>query len=293
MTDDHDPLDPLDDLASAVLDGTATPEEMARASTDPLLAARVEQLRIVRDALRADHDALVRDGVHEERREQAIAAALAAYDDEASLGGDRHEAMPPATLARRRVGMVGPRTWLVGIAAAVALLALAVPLLGALSGGDDQDTSDQMAAEVLDDAGGDDDSAGAALDEASGESCDAAMSTEAAPPAPGEAGAPLPHLGTVPDSWPALADAVAQARLATPVAADSTTSSAPATGTTEARPTAATCRAASEGARFAATVDYGGKTLLVLVLVDESGAEYIEGLDPADCSVVLGIAIDG
>ena len=62
---DHDPLD---DLASAHLDGVTTPEEAARVAADPELVARVEALRAVRAAVASSPAA------DPDRREQAIAA---------------------------------------------------------------------------------------------------------------------------------------------------------------------------------------------------------------------------
>lgn len=114
MTDHHDPLD---DLASASLDGERTPSS----STDRELRARVERLEAARMALRGA-DAPV-DPL---RREEAIEAALAAFDEE--LAPVDHG----VRLARSRFRRPPRAAALVGIAAAIALLALAVPLLGRL-----------------------------------------------------------------------------------------------------------------------------------------------------------------
>jgi hypothetical protein len=123
-----DALDPRDELASAHLDGDTSPDEAATVAGDQALADRVEAFAHVRDAVRA-----AGGPVDDARRESAIAAALAAYDeaDEAGSGVTR--------LADRR--RPTPR-WLpaVGVAAAALLLALLVPLLTG-GDGDDEDTT--------------------------------------------------------------------------------------------------------------------------------------------------------
>ena len=52
MTDDETP-DPLDDLASAHLDGLTSPDDAARIEGDPALAERVAAFGEVRELLRA------------------------------------------------------------------------------------------------------------------------------------------------------------------------------------------------------------------------------------------------
>ncbi|MEM7273326.1 MAG: hypothetical protein AAF547_09625 [Actinomycetota bacterium] len=71
MTDDE-----LDALASAYLDGEATPEEVALVERDPALLARVEELRAVGDLV-AQPPAGPGDAV----RAAQLAAAMAAFDD--------------------------------------------------------------------------------------------------------------------------------------------------------------------------------------------------------------------
>ncbi len=116
--------DPLDDLASAHLDGATTPEEAARVQADPSLSARVEALRLVRTAMAATAPP---DGG---RREQAIAAALMAYDEDRTV-------TPLTPVASRHRGPA-QRSWRVAsVAAAVAALAALVPLLASLSSGSD------------------------------------------------------------------------------------------------------------------------------------------------------------
>jgi hypothetical protein len=293
MTDAHDPLetldpldplDPLDDIASAVLDGIATPEETARARTDPQVAARVGELRASRDALRASLDAVVGDEVDGAQREQAIAAALAAYDDESTLAHRSQEALPPVTLARRRVGMAAPRTWLIGIAAAVALLALAVPLLGGLSGNsDDDDSSDQVAAEVFQSS--DDDAAGSARE---GSADDQATS---------EAGAESSTLAAPADLGPfddleALASEAAtrasEAEREPPSATSAPVTTIPPGGVDTSQSLAAPACPAVADAAYVARAELDGRPVLVLVgsEVNPDGTRRVEILDAADCSVV-------
>jgi hypothetical protein len=119
MTDPHD----LDELASAHLDGTTSPEEGARLAADPDLMARVEaradELRAVRLAL-AEPPA-----VDAGRRDAAIAAALDAFDEEVAPAGAAATVTP---LAPRRG--LSPRTVrALGAAAVLLLVAVLVPLL--------------------------------------------------------------------------------------------------------------------------------------------------------------------
>lgn len=116
--------DPLDDLASAHLDGATTPEEAARVQAEPELNARVEALRLVRTAIATTTPP---DG---RRREQAIAAALMAYDEDRTV--------TPLTPVVSRHRGPAQRSWRVaGVAAAAAALAALVPLLATLSSGSD------------------------------------------------------------------------------------------------------------------------------------------------------------
>src|SRR6185503_8253028 len=66
---------PDDELASALVDGLGDDQERARLASDPALAARVEQLRAVRQAVAASTAAAPPSA---EARERAIAAAVAA-----------------------------------------------------------------------------------------------------------------------------------------------------------------------------------------------------------------------
>jgi hypothetical protein len=172
MTDPHhpphhsDPLDPLDELASAHLDGATSPDEAAQVATDPELAARVERLAGAREALRATVD----EPVDVARRDAAIAAALSAYGEAEDAAGAPAVAVPLVRPHRSR-----PRTrtlQLIGIAAAVVALALTVPLLDRLGSDDRDDTAsssfDVTASSVtpsLESGGG---AGGGAADSASG-----------------------------------------------------------------------------------------------------------------------------
>jgi len=126
--------DPLDELASAHLDGATTAEEAARVEADPDLLARVEALRAVRAAL------AVAPLVDDERREHAIAVALAAYDEQRRAPGAAAAGSLTPLAARRH--RPSPRAWrVVGAAAAVAALAALVPLLASLSPDSSSDDS--------------------------------------------------------------------------------------------------------------------------------------------------------
>lgn len=158
------PSDDLDQLVSAHLDGATTPEEAARIEADPAARARLAQLRGVRDALRTPTP------VDAGARETAVAAALAAFDDERDLA----PVTSLAEVAARR--SPAPRALrLVGIAAAVLLLAALVPLLTEV-GGDDQDDVAGSAADALaesDDAATADRSEGAGDDGGGGDVAEA------------------------------------------------------------------------------------------------------------------------
>jgi hypothetical protein len=131
---DHDPLD---DLASAHLDGTTSPDEAAQVAADPALLARVETLRAVRAAVGA------MPPVDPARRDAAITAALAAFDeagrDEPS---DRRSSVTSLTEVRARRGPPARMLRLVGAAAVVLLLAALVPLLAQLGGSHDDQAGD-------------------------------------------------------------------------------------------------------------------------------------------------------
>jgi hypothetical protein len=117
----------IDQLASAYLDGAASPEEVRIAEADPTVLTRVEELRRVRAAVR---DIQPMDPAQGEAR---LAAALAAFDQDA----------PVTHLAEARRRRPSARTVrLVGAAAVVLLLVALVPLLGRLGDSDDQQLAD-------------------------------------------------------------------------------------------------------------------------------------------------------
>jgi hypothetical protein len=127
--------DRIDDLASAHLDDATSAEEDAEIAADPVVQARIRHLQGVRAALRMAPPA------EPERREAAIRAAVAAFTD-GDVRPDRPAAglTSLATAIRRRGGM--PLSLRVlGAAAAVALVAALVPLLGRLGGSNDSDTA--------------------------------------------------------------------------------------------------------------------------------------------------------
>jgi len=152
----------LDELASAHLDGATTPEEAARIAADPSLQARVEALRQVRAALSEVPPA---DPV---AREAGIAAALEAFAE--ATPTERSGALPaPPVLAPRR-GPSSTALRVLGAAAAIALLALLVPVLGRLADGDDQQASFEQTGSTI----------GGAPDAAAGGAEDAATPTTTA-----------------------------------------------------------------------------------------------------------------
>jgi hypothetical protein len=120
------PHDPLDELASAHLDGMTSPEEARRIEGDPALRARVDRLRGAREAVR-----LPDRPPDAERRELAVAAALAAADG--AVVTSMHAARARRTPAWTR--------WVAAVAA-VLVAALVVPRLV----GDDDDGSTTLAA---------------------------------------------------------------------------------------------------------------------------------------------------
>lgn len=180
----------LDELASALVDGLAGPGDTAPRRE---VFARAADLETARAALR-DVPA-----VDPAARERALAAALAAFDDEAppvSASPPLRPAAPPAPpreqpaptrppddlAARRRTrpGQDGPGArrglpnWLGAVAAAVVVLAGLVGLAAVSSDGGDDDAA--MDAGAVDSQGSGDDEESATSQDAS----------EAAPPAAGD-----------------------------------------------------------------------------------------------------------
>ena len=175
-----DPGTSVDELASALVDGELDPETAAAARARPDVAARAAELAAARDALRAA-DVPPPDPA---AREQAIAAALAAFDDErgaaapaptvgptASPAADPPPApVPPVTpldAPRRAHAARRRRTWQLAAAAAVLVLA---GVLGVAIGTSDDD-------------GGGDDTAASSVEPGDRESTTAGAAEEAPPAA--------------------------------------------------------------------------------------------------------------
>lgn len=165
MTDS--PRDPeLDELASAYLDGAATPDERARVEADPDLLAEVERLRQIRAVVSSSTEPAPLSV-----REAQISAALDVWDrlSDAERSGEVTPAAgldaaaaaaittPPSTSldARRRRrrasatsavpgGRVG--TWVLGAAAALVVVAGGAAVFRALTDDADQDDADLVAA---------------------------------------------------------------------------------------------------------------------------------------------------
>ena len=156
MTDSHD----FDEIASAHLDGATSPEEAALVAGDPALQARVEALRAVREAMRDE------PAVDAARRDAAIAAAIAALDEDADAAPGMGTAPIVPLASRRRLSPTAVRV--LGAAAVFVLLALLVPLLRNL--GDEGDKSFQATGSAI----------GGSADEATGQ--DSAEAAGGAPP---------------------------------------------------------------------------------------------------------------
>lgn len=201
---------PDDDIVSAVLDGVADADEVARVRDDPAVSARLSELRAAADAVGRPVRPLPSDVV-----DDLVARALAASSGVADQGNDAHDGAEVVTLARPRKGTRAPGTptrWLAA-AAAVIVVALGIPL--ALGLGDDADDRTETAtapndeaatAEALDRGGDatDDDALDAEVGEASGAAppgaagdveSDDAMDTGALPATPRST---LPPSTTIP-----------------------------------------------------------------------------------------------
>lgn len=277
MTDDTtDPIDPRDELASAHVDGMTSADEAAEVAADSDLGARVERLAAARRALRSADVAALGTPDDERRRDAGIAAALAAFDEQAPLTATATDLRPVPSL-RRRAAVEAKRTWqLVGIAAAVLLLALAVPLLGSLDDTSD-DEEDSAATE-------------AAPDESSAE-----RATESASPMAGDddAGATeafaglLPRLGSF-DDLDQLTTALHQQRTAASTGAAEASTSAPATAGDElaVEPAAAPCAAVGPDAEQRWQADLDGQEVVVLVSDQPDGAASVIVLEAIGCAVV-------
>lgn len=249
MTQPHDPYDDLDDLASAHVDGQTTREEAARVALDADLAARVERMEAGRDALRQTEPV-----IDTARREQAIAAALAAFD---ASGATVHDRADKRAWYRSRRSLQ-----LAGIAAVVALLALAAPLLGRLDSGTNED---QTALPV--EPSPQRSTAGSASSDAL-----------AAAPTP-----PLTDLGPFSDLT-SLADAVRAQMGGAP-----TSSAAESEGIPAGDGDATACpeqQAGGEQVIFVALAELDGRAAVVVVREDADGRRTLVVLNRADCTTI-------
>lgn len=282
MTDSHDPnqLDPLDELASAHLDGQTTAAEAAQVDADAALAARVAALAAVRAAVRADLPP-----VDASRREATIAAALDAFDDDATdaaTAGPGQITPIAVAAARRRASRRSVQV--IGAVAVAVLLALAVPLLGLL---DSDSPSDDVATSVLEET---------AQDSAERAGGDGAAGAEDAQ-VPGATFA-LPDdaivdLGSF-DDLDALEAAVGTHADA-PLAADLDDADAPPTAAGSATERAASTCAdvrATEPRVLTGTATLEGRPVLVFVHEASTGERTVTVLDAADCSVVASRQLD-
>jgi len=168
MTDAPLPPDAADELASAYLDGAATDAERARVDADEELGARVRAMAAVRNAVRTPLP------VDAARREAALAAALDAAEEPGgvlALDRGRPTAAPVVPLpARWRSAGRDRRLRYLAVAAAVAVAALAVPLLDRLGTEDDEADTASVAldAEASAPAGRDGAEESDAVDDAAG-----------------------------------------------------------------------------------------------------------------------------
>lgn len=261
MTDHHDPLD---ELTSAHLDGETSPEEAARIEADPEYHVRMARIAATREAIRSELPAVV-----EERREAAIQAALAVYD-----ASDRPIVTPISAAASRR--RTTRTLGLVGAAAALALLALIVPLLGRLDDGSrDQLAGPETASNALrtgDSAGGThSDGDASAVEDMAGEGMSASSG----------------DLGSF-DDLPSLADAVRAELAASEATAAPATSSG---GTGGGTPTCPVDPDADGVVVYRAVAVLDGRDVVAHVLEEPDGGRTLVVLDRQDCAQVAGGAL--
>jgi hypothetical protein len=172
---------PDDELASAVLDGRLTRDDEAAALRDPAVARRVAEMRAARAALRS----APAPRPDAERREQAVAAALAAFDAARAGAGAPTSAPRPLDerRARRDRRAAVPR-WLAAAAALLVVIALG-GALATLSSPSVDDDAAQSSSEGAGDSdlaeGREDASGGAAEEEAARSTAEAADDPTAAP----------------------------------------------------------------------------------------------------------------
>lgn len=265
MTDHHDPLDPLDELASAHLDGETSSDEAASVASDAQLLARVEGLSAARELLRRTEVT-----IDPKARDRAIEAALVAFEaEDASALPAQDDGAAVAALAPRAARRPSRRAIeLLGIAAAVALLALAVPLLGRLDSG----SNDNVAA-----------TAGQTGDAASGA---APNVKSAAPSTPAFDGDAVAHLGSFADV-PQLTGAVRAALSGSNAYATESGRSAVSDSALESSTTPCSNERARIGsALYTALAELKGLPVVVIVRDDPAGGRSMVVLDASDCTTV-------
>jgi hypothetical protein len=197
------PATPLDELASALLDGEATAEQEAQRD-DPEVAARLAAFDEVRAGIAAPVTA-----VDAGRRDAAIAAALDAADELAAARSAQDAADELA--ARRHDRRASAKRWLGVAAAAVVVVGLGAALAGAPSDDSAEDAGSAVATEAGD-GGGDAEQAGEELEPAEG-GLDGAGGAGTSSPAEADE---IPTIGSY-DDVDLLLEAANQTRLAAPL----------------------------------------------------------------------------
>ncbi|MGI8873062.1 MAG: hypothetical protein ACR2KP_01790 [Egibacteraceae bacterium] len=275
MTDDHT----LDELASAHLDGVTSAAEEALIRGNPELLARVEQLRAARTAV---HEEPAADPA---RREQAIAAALSAFDELQAAAG---EVVPDAVRVRKRWGAAWRNRrpvglGLVGAVAAVVAVAVLVPVL----------TRDEPARQVASE------DATASAPTAGGRASDAAggVAENSADSGAGSGGSasPSPFLGEFEDLDALLAvfdEGGPSADFAAPEANRATATTSPvADDCRRARDEEARSEGAESVEAFNAVL--GDQRALALLITDGSGVRTLRVYAGEDCALVSATTLDG
>jgi hypothetical protein len=159
---------PDDELVSAVLDGEAGDDERARVEGDPVLRARLEELRSVRRAVAAAPPPP--DPV---ARERALAAALQGWTEAADVPTAKPVPVPAPPAPIPLVGRRRSRAWIGAAAVAAVALGLVGGLVATRSDRSGSDSTDTGAAIAEADTG-------AEPDEAASDQTLAAATTEAA-----------------------------------------------------------------------------------------------------------------
>jgi hypothetical protein len=251
---------PLDELASAILDGDATEAELARAD-EPEVARRVARFSALAEQVRQGSPG------PDDRREAAIAAALAEF------GGEAAPADELAARRERRGGWADParRLRILG-AAAAAIVAIAVGAVVLDSSPDDDQTT---AADAVDDRATEE----TASSESSLDAETPASDGQAADSAGGAEVAPAPiDLGEFES-----ADQLLDEALSRPAVPPQDTSFGAAEPSAAAR-----CADPTGGATRIDTAELDGRAVLVYVR-DDAGADgdvEIVVVDAATCEVL-------